>query len=489
MSPLRVLIVASEVAPVAKTGGLADVVAALGIELGRKGHDVHVLVPLYRRVREGVADLEPVPGLQGLRIDMGPHTYRVSVVRGTVGGLVVDFLDCPALYDRPGIYTPDRDEHLRFALLSRAALSVCQELGWAPDIVHCNDWHTGLLPLYLKLLSSWEQLFDSTKTVLTIHNIGYQGMFAAEVVHELGLDDARHLLHQEDLAEGRVNLLKTGLIYADVLTTVSRTYAREIQGEELGMGLQEMLRGRDDHLVGIVNGVDYGEWSPEQDRYIPQHYSAETIDGKLENKRALLAVAGLPPGDACMTFGVVSRLVTQKGFSILFEPLSEMLAHHDVRLVVLGSGEPAIEDFFAGLAHRFPQRCAYDKGYNDPLAHLIEAGADAFLMPSRYEPCGLNQMYSLRYGTVPIVRRTGGLADTVELFDPETGEGTGIVFDDFNAEAARWALSVALKLYHQPRLWRRMMLNGMARDFSWTRQAGTYVELYHRLLGREVPAA
>ncbi len=492
MRRLRLLYASSEVAPLAKTGGLADVSAALAEALHQRGHDVRLIVPLYRRIREAGHELVPVKGLQDLVVELGAHSHRVSVQDVKLPGREQSAwcLDCPELYDRDGIYTADDDEHRRFALLTRAALTTCQASNWAPDIVHANDWHVALLPLYLKLLSSWERLFAQTRTVLTIHNLGYQGAFSSDVVHDLGLDDARHLLHQEDMAAGWISFLKTGLLYADVITTVSKTYAREIQTREHGMGLHEMLKGRAESLVGIVNGIDSAEWSPERDTLIPRRFSVDTLKDKRVNKTALLKSLGLPAagrqpgGRGVPVFGIVSRLVYQKGFELLFEPLREMLRHHDVRLVVLGSGQPDLERSFALLQRDFPGRVCFYKGYSNALAHLIEAGADFFLMPSRYEPCGLNQMYSLAYGTVPIVRRTGGLADTVQLYDPGTGEGTGIVFDDFDVDAIRRALAFALELYHEGPAWRRVQRNGMSQDFSWERQAGRYEELYHQLLER-----
>ena len=458
--------------------------AALGAELSRRGHDVRVFMPLYRRMREAGHTFVPAEGMMDIPVSLGPRSGHVSVQTTVIErtGLVVHCIDCPELYDREGIYTPDDDEHLRFAVLARATLSSCQATNWAPDIVHCNDWHAALMPLYLKMLSSWEQLFARTRTVLTIHNIGYQGTVGAEAKHDLGLDDAAHLLHQEDLTAGRINFLKTGLLYADVITTVSNTYAREIQTPEHGMGLDPLLRQRSDRLVGIVNGVDYDEWSPENDPYIPKQYSSETLGDKLVNKRALLEQLGLAAGDDVPTFGIVTRLAYQKGLELLFEPLPEMLGAHDVRITILGSGESKYEEAFAGLQRRFPGRVCFYRGYNNELAHLIEAGADAFLMPSLYEPCGLNQMYSLRYGTVPIVRRTGGLADTVQLFNRSTGEGTGISFEHFDVDAMRRALLYTLELYREPTLWRRLMLNGMAQDFSWERQTSIYEAMYHRLL-------
>jgi len=482
--PLKIAFCTAEVAPLAKTGGLADVCAALPAELIRRGHDVRVFLPLYRRVREAGFPIEPVAGLQGLEVELGPNRFRFSVQKVHLPDLEVLCLDCPGLYDREGIYTSDGDEHRRFALLARGTLAACQELGWAPDLVHANDWHAGLVPLYLKLLGSWDGLFAETRSLLTIHNVGYQGVFGRDVVHDLGLDDSVHLLHQDSLAAGRVGFLETGILYADALTTVSRTHAEEIQTEELGMGLHELLRERRDSLFGIVNGIDPRVWSPESDPLIDPNYSADDLEGKAANQRALLRRMGLEPGRGPV-FGIVSRLVYQKGFDLLHDSLPEMLRHHDARLVVLGSGEPKIEGFFTELARRFPARVAYSRSYDEPLAHLITAGSDFFLMPSRYEPCGLNQMYSLRYGTIPIVRHTGGLADTVEPFDEATGEGTGIVFDHLDSNATRWALSRALALRADTEAWEVIVKNAMSRDFSWERQAGLYEQLYRRILAED----
>ncbi|GJM22479.1 MAG: glycogen synthase [Planctomycetota bacterium] len=485
MSPLRLLFVASEVAPLAKTGGLADVVAALGAQLSEFGHDVRVLMPLYRRVRESGVELTAVESCQAIPVQLGPRQGQVSVFASTIKetGLEVWLVDCPELYDRDGIYTQDDDEHLRFAVLARAALSVCQHTSWSPDIVHAHDWHAGLLPLYVKQLASWDDLFKRTKTLLTIHNIGYQGIIEASKINDLGLDDAAHMLHQEDLADGRINFLKTGVMYADAVTTVSETYAREVLSDEHGMGLQTALRERGDAVHGIVNGIDDQEWSPELDRYIPQHYSKKTVADKVINRVALLESLGLKPAPHGPVFGIVSRLAWQKGFELLPGPLADMLGSHDVRLAVLGSGEEKYEKAFTELQQRFPGKVCFYNGYSNKLAHLIEAGSDVFLMPSRYEPCGLNQMYSLAYGTIPVVRRTGGLADTVQLFDRGSGKGTGVVFDHFDEEALRRALVYVLELWSDRAAWKQLMSNAMSQDFSWTKQARLYETLYARLCG------
>jgi starch synthase len=482
---MRILIVAAEVAPFAKTGGLADVSAALTRALVAQGHDVKLVMPFYGALRKGKWNFQQHPRLAGLKLAFGGRDYGFSVCTAKLpkSPAEVYFLQSNELFGRDGIYTWDRDEHLRFALLSRAPMELCQWLGWAPDVLHCNDWHTGLAPLYLKAAYAWDRLFERTRTVLTIHNIGYQGVFAADVLQELGLGAHAHLLHQDDLRAGQVGFLKTGIIYADALTTVSETYAREIQTRDYGMGLQDLLRARADHLVGIVNGVDYSEWDPTHDIRIPQRYSARDLAGKRLCRERLLARLGLAPSATAPVFGIVSRLTAQKGFELLPGALPALLAE-DVRLCVLGSGEERYEQYFHRLHASHPGRVSFWAGYDEELAHWIEAGSDFFLMPSLYEPCGLNQMYSLRYGTVPIVRRTGGLADTVAPFDPATKRGTGFLFDDFTAPALGGALRAALGAFRDPDALRALRQNGMAMDFSWERQAKRYVELYGRLAAR-----
>jgi starch synthase len=483
---LRICQTAAETTPFAKTGGLGDVVAGLSRALGAAGHDVRIFLPFYSTVAKLDFKFTPVEFLRDVEISLGSRRFTYSVVTTRLPASNVDvyFVHCPALYHHDAIYSGAWDEYLRFALLTRATFESCQRMGWAPDILHAHDWHTALVPLYRRTLYAWDQLFERSRTVLTLHNLGYQGVFAANVLEELGLSAHSAMLFQEDLAARRVSFLRTGLLYADVLTTVSRTYASEIQTPEHGFGLEAMLRARADHLVGIVNGVDYGEWDPGVDPHIPQKYGAATLAEKDKNKRALLEKVGLAYGKQAPVLGLISRLTAQKGFDLLIDTLPEFLFHRDVRLVALGSGEERYESFFAWLQMSFPGKVWYYRGYNDPLAHWIEAGADIFLMPSRYEPCGLNQMYSLRYGTPPVVRRTGGLADTVEPWNPVAREGTGFVFDHFTPEGLRWAIDQALAAWHDRAGWKQLMKNGMARDFSWTRQVREYEELYRRLLER-----
>lgn len=484
--PLNICIATSEFAPFAKTGGLADVTAALSAYLERQGHQIRVLMPDYATLNQQGLQRAPVDGLQNIPLHIGPHRGQVSIDVATLRGSTqhVYLLRCPELYNRPGLYTEDADEHLRFAVLSRAAIEMCQHMGFAPDIFSCHDWHTALIPLYLKSVYAWDRLFANTRSVLTIHNIGYQGVFSANRLPDLGLDGVEHLLHQDDLRAGRLSFMKTGVLYADCLTTVSPTYAREIQGEEHGMGLQQLLRERHGALFGILNGVDDSEWNPETDPHIPANYSAQNLAGKRLCKEELMRDLGLTVDLQRPLFGIVTRLVSQKGIELLQAVLPHLLGQRDFALTVLGSGEARYENFFQRLHEALPDRVHFYRGYNNVLAHRIEAGSDAFLMPSRYEPCGLNQMYSLKYGTVPIVRDTGGLADSVEQIDPNTGMGTGILFRDYDPNGLAWALETALVLWRNQDLWHQIMRNGMLRDFSWENQGERYVTLFRKLTGQ-----
>ena len=485
-APLRICFVASEVAPLAKTGGLADVAGALPRFLHSSNHDVRLFMPMYSSIDLRPLEVHPVNFLHDLPLQLGPHRFRFSVFTARMPGspLMIYLVRCPALYDRPGIYSGGADEHLRFLLLTRAAIESCQRMGFSPQIFHCNDWHTALTPLFLQSIYAWDRLFAATRTILTIHNVGYQGIFSAAAASDLSLGPHGHLLHQDDLRHGRINSLKHGITYADVVTTVSPTYAREICTEQFGMGLETTLRMLPGGVIGILNGVDYGEWNPETDRFIPYRFSAQDLAGKERTKQHLLQTFGIHSRRRTPLLGIVSRMTAQKGFDLLFDALPRILRERPLKAVILGSGESRYEEFFTRLQHSFPAQVVYHRGYHEELAHLIEAASDMFLMPSLYEPCGLNQMYSLKYGTVPIVRRTGGLADAVQLYDPDTGEGTGIVFNDFNPEGVAWALNAAIDLYQMKAVWTRIMRNGMAQDFSWEKQGAHYVELYQRTIAK-----
>ncbi len=476
---MKILFVSSEVAPFAKTGGLGDVGAALPRALAARGHDVRVVMPAYRRVFEGKHALEPL--LPAIGAALGPVRLGFETLAAKLPGsdVPVYLVHCPRLYDRPNVYTQDGDEHVRFALLAWAALRIAQQLAFAPDVVHANDWQTALLPLMVQSVFAWDRLFHATRSVLTIHNIGHQGTFGAGVLPETGLAAAAGSFHQEQLRAGRLSFLLTGILYANAITTVSPTYAREIQTAAHGVGLDPFLRARSDVLFGILNGIDEDEWSPERDRHIPARYSAERLDGKAANQAALRRELGLGPGGPVI--GMVSRLAWQKGLDLCFEALPALLSQSPAELVVLGSGEPRYEAMFADLARRWPSRVAFANKFSEPLAHLIEAGSDAFLMPSRYEPCGLNQMYSLAYGTPPIVHRTGGLADTVQHFSAATGQGNGFVFDHFDTRGLKWALGEALASWRDRAAWARLVDNGMRERHGWSERVRLYENLYRAL--------
>jgi len=484
MTPLKILFLTAELAPFAKTGGLADVSAALPRHLTDHGHDARVVLPLYGRigVRHPELVLEPVPELQDIAFDHGPHRIVFSVKTTMIPGSDTPayFVDCPPLFGRDAIYTQDHDEHLRFLVLTRAALEMCQRWAWAPDVFHLNDWHTAMLPLYLRTVYAWDALFAGSRTLLTIHNLGHQGVFGSGILPDLGLPDT-HLLHQDDLREGRIGFLKTGLLLADRLSTVSPTYAREIQTPGYGFGLDGVLRMRAGDLTGILNGVDYDVWDPRTDRYLVAKYSEKSLHRKEKNKEALLHAMGLPYVKGVPVFGIVTRLTHQKGIDLLYEPVPRILGDHEARFVALGSGAEEYAQFLQGLAARFPGKARYFAGFDEKLAHLIEAGADFFLMPSRYEPCGLNQMYSLRYGTAPIVRATGGLVDTVQPFRASTGEGNGFVFEHYTGDGLHWAMTHALEVHADPKAWRTLQKNAMAADFSWAVEGPRYVELYRSM--------
>jgi starch synthase len=481
---MRIAQIASEAAPFAKTGGLGDVAAALTRALAKAGHDARLFLPLYKSLKPSGQTFTPVSFLTDVPLQMGGRALRFTVFTAPLpgGGPPVYFVGCPALYDRAGIYAQDGDEHVRFGFLTRAALESLQRMGFAPDVVHAHDWHAALAPLYVKTLYAWDRrLFGRTKTVLTIHNLAYQGGFPRAALADLDLGSVADRLHQEHLRQGAFSFLVTGLLHADAVTAVSETYAREIQTPAHGFGLDALLRARADSVFGIVNGIDADEWDPSADPHLAARYSVADLGGKTLCRAAILAEARLPDGPAPLV-GIVSRLTAQKGFDLALEVLPAFLAAGRLRLVALGTGSEAIAQGFRDLARRFPRAVSFEAGFSNEKAHRIEAGADLFLMPSRFEPCGLNQMYSQRYGTPPVVHRTGGLADTVEPWNRRMGWGTGFVFEHFTAAGLTWALEQALLCFSDATSFRRVQLAGMQRDFSWERQVGRYERLYDRLV-------
>jgi starch synthase len=488
----RICFISAEISPLAKAGGLGDVASALTRYLHGRGHDLRIFVPLHAQMDLNGIEHHSVDRLSNLVVQVGPQAFRYDVRSALLpnSGLWTYLIDCPALFHRGHIYTSAPDEHLRYLMLTRAAFECCQRLRFAPDILHCNDWHTAFAPMLLRTAYAWDsQLFGATRSVLTIHNIGYQGVFGTGAAGDLAPGVAESSLHAPDLAHGVINPMRHGILYADAVTTVSPTYAEEIRTLEGGCGLDADLRARGGAVHGILNGVDYDEWNPASDPYLAFHYDASDLSGKARNKEALLDLLRMPAGASVPLIGMVTRLVHQKGIDLLYDTLPELLEHRDLRFVALGSGEQHYERFLHSLQERFPGKAVFYSGYSEELAHLIEAAADMFLMPSLYEPCGLNQLYSLKYGTVPIVRRTGGLADSVQHFDRTEGTGTGVVFNDYDAGGLRWALSTALEWYRWPGAWRRLMENGMRQDFSWQKQGAEYEDLYDSLLQTERQAA
>jgi starch synthase len=473
---MKVLFVCSEVAPFSKTGGLADVAGALPAALAALGHEVTVVTPLYQSVKD--AAIRPMGLGVSLRFPFGQVAY--SLREAKLGeNLRVVFIDQPYFFDRPGLYQDGesdyRDNHRRFGFFAVAALNCAELLGFEPDIVHLNDWQTG--PTAVALATGYRgRALARARSVFTIHNLAYQGMFAKSVMGDLGLPWDLFTSEGLELFDA-VSFLKAGLAYSDALSTVSPRYAEEIQTPEGGFGLDGFLRRRRAALRGILNGVDYGEWNPKTDRHLPAHFDASHLDGKTGCKQALLDAFGLT-GPELPLFAIVGRLVDQKGIDILLGALFRLL-HGNVRFVALGSGESRYERRLQALKDRFPDKVGIYLGFDTALSHLIEAGADFFLMPSRFEPCGLNQMYSLRYGTVPVVRSVGGLEDTV--VDLSRPGGTGLKFSSFSVEALEHALYRATALYRDPVAFRQVQVRGMACDFSWASAARQYQALYESL--------
>jgi len=468
--------VSSEAAPLAKTGGLADVVGSLPSALRAYGDEVAVLIPRYGPF--SAADLKTTRRVYDhLPVHFGPDRFDACIYQAPAE-FPFYLLDCPLLYDRKGFYGESGvdypDNHVRFAVLARAALTVARSL-FRTDVFHCHDWQAGLVPAYLATSFSTDPTFIGVKTLFTIHNLGYQGLFPKTILDEIGLDAA---VDRPDGMEffGRISFLKGGIAFADALNTVSPTYAREIQTPEYGFGLDGALRARAAVLTGILNGVNYQEWSPEIDPFLPARYSADDLSGKLVCKRELLREFGIP-GEAFdrPLIGIVSRFTRQKGTDILAEVIDQIVAD-DVYFVALGTGDPEYEEFFLTMVARHPGRIAVRIGFDNGLAHRIEGGADMFLMPSHYEPCGLNQIYSLRYGTVPVVRATGGLDDTID-------EDTGFKFVEYTGQALLGAVRTALETWADTAAWREMMSRGMRKDLSWKASAAAYSALYKRLLG------
>ncbi len=485
---MRIVFAASECVPFAKTGGLADVVGALPPELARLGHDVTVYLPLYEVVKAHL----PAAWKYAVRSITIPFEYYnrfVGIVDGGIRqGVRYYFVDCPDLFDRPGLYGTKAGDYPnnweRFGLFCRAVLEAAKLQG-VPEVFHVHDWQAALIPVYLRTVYSLDPMLQDAATVLTIHNAGYQGWFPPATTERLLFPWEIFTMDKVEQFD-TFNFLKGGVIYADKLTTVSRKYAEEIQTPEFGEKLDGVLRGRSADLRGILNGVDYTQWDPETDGNLAAHFSAEDLAGKLECRDDLLHAFGLQNvEDKTAVIGIVSRFASQKGFDIVAE-IAEKLTERNVVVLALGSGEPVFERFFRDWAFRHPGQVAVQVRYDEALAHKVEAGSDIFLMPSRYEPCGLNQIYSLKYGTVPVVRATGGLDDTIEEWNARSGTGTGFKFEGFDGAELLAAIDRALAAFKDKHGWKKLMRNGMAKDYGWAEPARKYVEVYEEAVRRRV---
>ena len=491
-SKLRIAHVASEMAPLCKVGGLADVVGALAFEQARAGHETVVALPRYAALRIP-DDWERRPfGAFDVPFGMGREPARFEWIAAPGGPqvLLIEHLGGRRFFDRPGIYDDPKsgegypDQAERYLFFTRAALEGLKLLGQRIDVLHAHDHQTAWAPCLVRTHDASHPVFQGVATVLTIHNLGYQGIHDAWVLGLAGFGLEQFYAGGPFEFWGRVNFLKVGLAFADALTTVSPRYAREIQESgEYGLGLEGVLRRRAADLHGILNGIDTTAWDPAADAALMSAYDRDHLDAKAPNRAALRAEAGFPAAPDWPIVGMVSRLAEQKGFDLVEAAAAELMKL-EARFVILGAGQPHYHEMLRRLAALHPGRLHFREGYDDALAHRIEGGADLFLMPSRYEPCGLNQMYSLRYGTVPVVRATGGLADTVEEFEPLTRRGTGFRFDRFEAAEMLSALRRALAIHRQSDLWRTLQRNGMAVDFSWRASALRYEELYAQTRAR-----
>ena len=477
---MHIVFAASECVPFSKTGGLADVVGALPKALAAAGHQVSVYLPRYRQTK--LADPQTV--VRSITIPFDDHYRFCSIISGgNRAGVSYYFVEYPAYFDREAIYGtaagdyPDNAE--RFALFSRAVLEATKVLG-VPHIFHCHDWQTALIPVLLHTQYASDPAFRDVATVFTIHNMGYQGLFSPDTLPLLTLPWDLFTISKMEFF-GQVNFLKGALIYADFITTVSRKYAQEIQTTEFGFGLDGVLHDRASTVAGILNGVDYDEWSPQADKYTIAKYSPEDLSGKAQCKQDLLNSFGITKADPRLpVIGLVSRFASQKGFDLIAQ-IVDRLVREDLQIIGIGSGDKKYEEMFVRLNKQFPQKISVKIVYDNALAHKIEAGSDMFLMPSQYEPCGLNQIYSLKYGTVPIVRATGGLDDTIESWDARTGKGTGFKFSEFSGEVLLLTIKNALLAFHDQTSWQVLMLNGMKKDFSWDASAKEYTRVYERL--------
>ncbi|MFA6541903.1 MAG: glycogen synthase GlgA [Bacteroidota bacterium] len=487
--PLNILFVTSEAEPFAKTGGLADVSGALPQVIKELGHEIRIMMPRYGTISERKFRLHDVIRLREIPIAIGEEIKSGHVNSSFISSLKakvqVYFLANTEFYNRAGLYTnPDtkkdyHDNDSRFIFFCHGVLETLKKLGWQPDIIHCNDWQTGLIPAYIKTIYKNDPFFKNIKTIFTVHNLGYQGSFPAASFEKTGLPDSEFSPEGVEFY-GNLNFMKAGLVHADLITTVSEKYAVEITTtDDFGAGMEGILKKRKKDLSGIINGIDYNIWNPEIDPHIDQRYDIKSLEGKEQNKMALCKKFGLEYKEGVPIIGCITRLVDQKGIDLIKEIGDEMMKM-DIQFVMIGIGEKRYHDYFEALKKKFPKKAGIIFGMNEEIAHMIEAGSDMYLMPSRYEPCGLNQLYSLKYGTIPIVRATGGLDDTIQ--DVKGSNGTGFKFKKYDSKELLKTIHRAVKTYKDQKTWQKIMRNGMAKDFSWESSAKKYINLYRSLL-------
>jgi starch synthase len=496
MDRLKIAMFSSEVFPFVKVGGLGDVVGALAKALEKLGMQVVIVLPAFKAIEHDRFGIRPYESIPDFPVPMGPGSSRVEVYHTRMAGTSIDvfLIGCGAYFYRDGIYDDPvtkegyHDNMQRFVLFMKAGLEVLRRLGRPADVIHCHDWQTALIPGLLRTNLNRDPFFGRTGALFTIHNLAYQGIYPKESLYWAGIDPGYFFPSSPFEFWGRVNFMKVGIEFADLFNTVSENYAREIQsGPEFGHGLEGVIRRRQEDLRGIVNGIDYAEWDPARDPLIPEPFCAENLKGKKKCKAAVLSAFGLRPLPADTPLvGIVSRLAEQKGFDLLAGAIEE-IARLPVQIAVLGQGQQQYHDMFHQMARRYPEKIGIRLEFDNRLAHLVIAGSDMFLMPSKYEPCGLNQLYSLRYGTVPVVRAVGGLVDTVEDYDPAQDTGTGFSFKNYSSHELIIALMRALLVYAEPERWRALILRGMAQDWSWKRSARKYLELYQRIYRKRNP--
>ncbi len=480
---MKICFITSECVPFVKTGGLADVSGSLPEALANLGVEVVLFLPRYDSIDIKKHSLHSVSEFKDSKVRISDSFENYSLFTLKKGKIQYYFIDSQKYFQRGYIYSNDPDEDERFIFFQKSVLDVMQKIDFSPDIIHLNDWQTALIPELIKNLLCDVKFFKNVKTILSIHNIAYQGVFDKTAIEKANLPASKFSPMGPYEHYGNFNFLKVGIISADYVLTVSPTYAMEILTNEYGCGLEGVLKTREDKLKGILNGIDETQWDPANDKIIIRNYNFDSIDNKFENKIHLLKYAGAEPKVTVPVIGIISRLVWQKGFELL-EPFIDDLLSKDIKLFVLGKGEYKYEEFFRNYSKKYPDKLFYYCEYNNELAHYITAGADIFLMPSRYEPCGLNQMYSLKYGTIPIVHKTGGLADTIVDYNEFPETANGFAFKNFNSEEFWGKIQDALNLYYQVNKWRNLQKNGMKSDFSWGKSAKEYLEIYKKVLSR-----